>query len=67
MANQFFALSWEKVNDRHFHQGVAAWLLAHGGACGANEHLAGEAGLLIFMSNEKSWFCVFPLTPFRVR
>lgn len=46
MADQLFALSWEEVNDRHFHQGVAAWLLAHGGAGRANEHLAGEGGVV---------------------
>lgn len=46
MGYEVFAVAGEEVDDGHFNHGVAAGLLAHGGAGHADEYLTGEGGVV---------------------
>ena len=48
MANEFFLVAWEHIDDRDFNHGVGSWLLLHGCTCHVDEDLCGEGRVVDF-------------------
>ena len=67
VSNQGLTIAGKIVDDGNFDHRVSARLLLHGSAGHIHQHLGVSAGLLIFMLNSKSWLCVLPETPLRVK